>query len=151
MVIAQFSLADVCPLRMEQRCWNAATPQKAKPSSPLSGPSANRRPLAAGQRFRACPVCDSHGVATGGHTVEWVPEDWDKETGQVTSVYGEVWFTARKFHCPVCNLRLDSEAEIEKAKIDTSWEIENAGWRGYEPQDDDDAAYERWREESYER
>ena len=71
--------------------------------------------LAAGQKFHACPVCDSHDIATGGHTVEWVPDDWDKETGQVTNIYGAVWFTAEKFHCPVCNPRLDSEAEIEKA------------------------------------
>lgn len=34
-----------------------------------------------------------------------------------------VWFTAQKFRCPVCNLRLDSQAEIEEAKVDTSREI----------------------------
>ena len=104
-------------------------------------------PLTDAQRFCACPVCDSHAVATGGHTVEWVPDDWDKETGQVTNVYGGVCFTAQKFHCRVCNLRLDSEAEIEAAGIGTSWEIEDPDWREYEPQDDGDAAYERWRED----
>jgi hypothetical protein len=103
-------------------------------------------PLTAGQRFRACPVCDSHGVATGGHGVEWVPDDWDKDTGQVINVSGEVWFTAQKFYCPVCNLRLDSIAEIDKV-FDPVWEIEDADWREYEPQDDGDAAYERWRED----
>jgi hypothetical protein len=104
-------------------------------------------PLTAAQRFRACPVCDSHGIATGEHTVEWVADDWDKETGQVTNVYGEVWFTAQKFHCRGCDLRLDSEAEIDAAGIGTAWQIEDADWRTYEPQDDGDAAYERWRED----
>ena len=103
-------------------------------------------PLTEGQRFRACPVCDSHAVATGGHGVEWIPDDWDKDTGQVTNVSGEVWFTAQKFYCPVCKLRLDSVAEIDKV-FDPVWEIEDADWREYEPQDDGDAAYERWRED----
>lgn len=116
-------------------------------------------PLADDQRFHPCPVCDSHGIATGVHSVEWVPDDWDKETGEVTNAYGEVWFIAQKFHCPVCNLRLDSGAEIEKAQIGTSWEIEDADWRDYasdewrdyDPRDADDADYERWREERHER
>jgi hypothetical protein len=111
--------------------------------------------LAVDQRFHPCPVCDSYGIATGGHSVDWTPDDWDKETGEVTNARGEVWFTAQKFRCPVCNLRLDSGAEIEKAGIDTTWEIEDADWRDYEPQDwqdydprdDDDADYEHWREE----
>jgi hypothetical protein len=107
-------------------------------------------PLTDDQRFHACPVCDSHGIATGRHTVEWVPDDWDKETGQVTNVYEGVWFTAQKFGCRVCNLRLDSEAEIDAAGIDTAWEIEGADWRDYEPQDDGDAAFERWRDETHE-
>jgi hypothetical protein len=45
---------------------------------------------------------------------------------------------------------LDSEAEIDAAGIDTAWEIEDADWRDYEPQDDGDAAYERWRDETHE-
>jgi hypothetical protein len=114
-------------------------------------------PLTISQRFRACPVCDSHGIATGGHTVDWFPDDWDKETGEVTNARGEVWFTAQKYHCPLCNLRLDSEAEIEQAELDTSWEIEDADWRDYEsqnwqdydPRDDDDADYEHRREERH--
>ena len=47
-------------------------------------------PLTAGQRLHRCPVCESSGIATGDHGVEWVPTGWDKETGQVTSVDGEV-------------------------------------------------------------
>jgi hypothetical protein len=57
-------------------------------------------PLTAGQRLHRCPVCESSGIATGDHGVEWVPTDWDKETGQVTSVDGEVWFTAQACHTP---------------------------------------------------
>ena len=139
-------------------CSNAATRPKARPSSPRSGPSADPPPWRTDQRFHACPVCDSHGIATGGHSVEWVPDDWDKETGEVTNAVGEVWFSAQKFRCPVCNLRLDSGAEIDKA-FDPVWEIEDADWRDYEPQDwldydprdDDDADYEHWREERRER
>ena len=52
-------------------------------------------PLTASQRLHRCPVCESFGIATGGHGVEWVPADWDKETGRVTNVDGEVWFTAQ--------------------------------------------------------
>ena len=109
--------------------------------------------LTAAQRFRPCPVCDSFGIATGGHTVEWVPGDWDKETGDVTNVDGEVWFSAHSFHCPVCGLRLDSQAEIDAGAFDPVWEIEDADWRDYEPDryNDEDAAYERWGEERDER
>lgn len=83
------------------------------------------------QRFHPCPVCDSHGIATGGHDV----------------IDREVWFAAQKFHCQLCGLRLDSEAEIDEL-FDPVWEIEDADWRDYEPADDGDAAYERLREET---
>jgi hypothetical protein len=73
--------------------------------------------------------------------VEWVPADWDKETGQVTNVDGEVWFTAQAFHCRVCGLHLDSQAEID-ACFDPVWEIEDADWRDYESDYDEDSAYE---------
>lgn len=107
-------------------------------------------PLADDQRFRTCPVCGSAGVATGEHGVEWEPDDWDKDTGRVSHVDAQVWFTARSFRCPVCRLRLDSEAEIDKA-FDPVWQIEDADWRDYEPSyyDDSDAAYERWREDRH--
>ena len=90
------------------------------------------------------PVCDSSALATGTHTVEWVESDWDKETGEVSHVEGEVWFTAQAFHCPVCGMRLDSEAEIDAAGIKTAWEIEGADWRNYEPGYDQDAPCEHW-------
>jgi hypothetical protein len=37
--------------------------------------------LTTSQRLHRCPVCESSGIATGDHGVEWVPTDWDKETG----------------------------------------------------------------------
>lgn len=107
-------------------------------------------PLTAGQRLHRCPVCESSGIATGDHGVEWVPTDWDKETGQVTSVDGEVWFTAQAFRCRVCGLHLDSQAEID-ACFDPVWEIEDADWRDYEIDYDEDDAYEHWREDMHER
>lgn len=56
--------------------------------------------------------------------------DWDKETGEVTNADASVWFTADSFRCPVCGLRLDSQAEID-ACFDPVWEIEEADWRDY--------------------
>jgi hypothetical protein len=93
-------------------------------------------------------VCGSDGIATGEHTVEWNPDDSYKEASQVPNFVGEVWFTAQKFFCPVCHLRLDSKAEIDTAGIETAWQIEGADWREYEQEPlDEDAPYERWREE----
>jgi hypothetical protein len=97
------------------------------------------------QRPHKCPVCDSFGTATGEHTVDWDVADWDKETGNVTSVAPTVWFSAQAFHCPVCGLHLDSQAEIDKC-FDPVWEIEDADWRDYEPEDDLREADEHWRE-----
>jgi hypothetical protein len=104
--------------------------------------------LADDQRFRECPICGADGVATGEHSVEYVPADWDKETGEVTNVAPEVWFAADSFRCNVCRLQLDSTDLIDKA-FDPCWEVEDADWRDYEPYavDDGDAAFERWREE----
>jgi hypothetical protein len=55
----------------------------------------------------------------------------DKETGQVTNAEGEgeVWFTAQAFHCRVCGLRLNTEAEIDAAGMYIAWQIEDADWR----------------------
>jgi hypothetical protein len=104
--------------------------------------------LTTSQHFRTCPVCGSYGIATGEHTVEWVASDFDKETGAITNAEPEVWFSAQSFQCRICRLRLDSEAEIDKA-FDPVWEIEDASWHDFEPDlgDGEDAAYERWREE----
>ena len=70
-----------------------------------------------------------------------------EETGQVTNVDGEGRFTAHVFRCPVCGLRLDSEAEIDAAGIETAWQIEDADWRDYESEYDEDA-YEHLDDES---
>lgn len=107
----------------------------------------NSAVLTHSERFRQCPVCDSQGIATGEHSVEFEPGDWDRETGQVRNVVPEVWFSARSYRCNACGLRLGSQAEIDKV-FDPVWEIEDADWRDYEPDyDDEDIAYERWREE----
>jgi hypothetical protein len=100
------------------------------------------------ERFRQCPVCGSHSIAIGEHSVEYEPADWDKDTGEVTNVVPEVWFSARSFRCNVCGLRLDSQAEMDKV-FDPVWQIEDADWREYEQlfYDGEDDAYERWREE----
>jgi hypothetical protein len=99
------------------------------------------------QRFLGCPVCGSDGIATGEHTVEWVPDEGQKKVGQVHDYDRQVWFTAKAFQCPVCKLRLDSEAEIDAAGMNTAWHIEDADLRDYEEPMDEDASYEHWREE----
>jgi len=104
-------------------------------------------PLTGAQRLHACPVCDSFGIATGEHTVDWEVTDWDKETGQATHAEGVVWFTAQAFHCQVCGLHLDSQAEID-ACFDPVWEVKDADWHDYEPEYDEDGAYEHWREDT---
>lgn len=105
-------------------------------------------PLTADQRFRDCAVCGSDGIVTGEHTVKWNPDDSDKEASQGPNFVGEVWFTAQEFFCPVCRFRLASEGEIDAAGMETAWEIEGADWREYEQQPlEEDAPYERWREE----
>lgn len=99
--------------------------------------------LADNQRHHKCPVCDSFGVAAGTYDVDWEAGDWDKETGDVTNADAIVWFTADSFHCSVCGLRLDSQAEID-ACFDPVWEVEDADWRDYEP---DYELPEDWRDE----
>jgi hypothetical protein len=122
-------------------------------------------PLTRDQQFRDCPVCGSDGIATGEYDfdVNFIEEE-EEETGSrhvgaiavddydeepvFRDVAEEVWFTARRFHCPVCNLRLDSEAEIGAAGIDARWQIEDANWIDYEPPyDEADEDYVRRREE----
>lgn len=101
-------------------------------------------PRTAEQEFYDCPVCGSGGIATGSHNI-WGP--LGEPTG-IPMLDAEDWFTAQQFHCPVCNLRLDSAAEIDAAGMETAWEVEDVGRRDREqPIDDGDAAYERWREE----
>lgn len=129
---------------LEQRCTTegealVAAAQALSSSAPLTDE----------QRFRTCPVCGSAGIATGEHAVKYVPIDWAKESGGVTDVDAQVWFTASSFRYPVCRLRLDSMTEIDKA-FDPVWQIKDADFRDYEPDyDDGDAAYERWREDRH--
>jgi hypothetical protein len=87
------------------------------------------------QRFHPCPICDSHGIATGNHDV----------------IDREVWFATEEFHCQLCGLRLDSDAEVEEL-LEPVWKIEDADWREYEPEiyDDGDSAYEHWRDRASE-
>jgi hypothetical protein len=105
------------------------------------------QPLADKQQFCVCPVCDCYGIATGWHNIKWQADEWDGDTGEVTNVYGEVWFNPETFRCRFCDFRLDSEVEVVQAGI-PAWELQDADPRDYmPPDDDDDAGYERWRED----
>jgi hypothetical protein len=65
-----------------------------------------------------CPACDSRGLASGEVTVEWGTED--------------VWFSAHRFICPICGLRLDSMEEIDQV-TDPVWEIDEDPYLYDEP------------------
>ena len=66
------------------------------------------------------------------------------ETGAVTDIEGTVWFTALKFGCRVCGLRLDSAPQVAAAGMEPRWRVVDADWRDYEPPFDEDAVYEPW-------
>jgi uncharacterized protein (DUF952 family) len=88
-----------------------------------------------------CPVCQSTGVATGVHDVDYEAE-W--EDGEVVNAYPTVLFRAEGFRCRVCGFRLDSAAEWVTTGMEKSWEVEGANPREYEPPFDQDA-YDEWR------
>jgi hypothetical protein len=100
------------------------------------------------QTFRDCPVCGSGGIATGEYNIWGGGGGPGRAFVPVPDMTDEVWFDAQTFSCPVCNLRLDSVAEIDAAGLDTSWQVEGVNWgdRG-SPFVDEDAAYEHYREE----
>jgi hypothetical protein len=83
-----------------------------------------------------CPVCDSLGLAFGVHDVEYEPGE--EEDGQVVGVRSVVWFTPSEFVCRVCDLRLDSPAEIVEAGMESRWEHVGANPRRYEEPPDPD-------------
>lgn len=104
---------------------------------------ASPQSLGTGQERAYCPACESPGVASGYKEVEWGYEGDEDVTFRATS--GIVFFTAEAFACGVCGLRLDLEAELTAAGMESRWEIEGAD--PYEPDPgDEDAAYERWRD-----
>ena len=80
---------------------------------PRSGLSANRRPWQRPE-FRACPVCDSHGIATAG-----TPSSGSLTTGTRRPAghqrLARSGSPRRNSTARYATLRLDSQAEIEKA------------------------------------
>jgi hypothetical protein len=108
-------------------------------------------PLAPDESVMRCPVCESNGVALGSYDVEYGDPDWDH--GVLVNVDAFVVFTAVRFFCRICRLRLDNPAELAAAKVNPSWQIEDADPREYEPayEIDEDAAYDAWRDERAER
>jgi hypothetical protein len=77
-----------------------------------------------------CPVCDSLGLATGLHDVEYRPSD--RKGRRVIGVSPVVWFIPSTFECRVCHLRLDSSAEIIEAGMEPRWQHEGADPRKYQ-------------------
>jgi hypothetical protein len=69
-----------------------------------------------------CPACSATGLASGEHTVEWKDKE-DIIPYRRSNYDGIVWFTAYRYACPVCGLRLTSIDEIDKVQ-DPVWELE---------------------------
>jgi hypothetical protein len=94
-------------------------------------------------------VCGSDAIATGEDSVDTVLSEGPQPADLwLTRVHQELWLHAWKLHCPVCNLRLDSDAEMRAAGIETSWALEDADPSHSEQAlDDADAGYDRQREE----
>lgn len=80
-----------------------------------------------------CPACKAVGIATGEHAVEWRDEDYIS-SDRTSNYDGTVWFTANRFACLVCGLRLASIDEIDKVQ-DPVWELE--------PEETDPYMYDR--------
>ena len=87
---------------------------------------ANVQPLNNNQARTECPACESTGVATGRHDVEW-----DHEPDEEGNLFGTEWFVAGRFACSACDLQLDSAAELTAARIQSRWEIGDADARNY--------------------
>lgn len=87
-----------------------------------------------------CPVCGSMGLAVGEHYVEWGDVDEVNEGG--VRFFGNVTFSAERFGCPVCGLRLDTVEEIEASGADAEWEVDGADPYFYaDPPQDEDGDY----------
>jgi hypothetical protein len=69
-----------------------------------------------------CPACNSVGRASGSHTVEWRDSE-ERDAAHPSNHDGIVWFSAERFTCPICGLRLDDMNEIDKV-TDPVWEME---------------------------
>jgi hypothetical protein len=67
--------------------------------------------------------------------------DWPEGTG----VAPVIWLTAQAFHCQVCGLHLDSQAEIYLCFDPDAEPVTDA--RNIEPEDD--AGYEHWRRDMH--
>lgn len=89
-----------------------------------------------------CPACESDGVAQGWHSVD-VDGEIDKDG--IPNAWAWVVFTPSSFACTWCGLRLDSPAELKAARVESQWPIPDLNPSDFES-DDDDAAYEAWRD-----
>jgi hypothetical protein len=85
-------------------------------------------------------------VGTGFRAVE--ARDYERDPdGNILRPILSVSFYAESFACPVCGLKLDSPAEIEAAGMESPWDEGTEGVDVYSPPYDEDAEYERWRDE----
>jgi hypothetical protein len=78
-----------------------------------------------------CPVCGSQGVAGGEMSVDVAGDHED-------DVWAWVHFDPTGFSCPMCGLRLDTQAEVVAAGIPAGWDLPDLDPYGFMPRDSAD-------------
>jgi hypothetical protein len=129
IVAARANLAEYDPVLLEAiRHWAAA------------------QVLSRDQAFAECVACNSQGVATGFRDVG--AEDFERDPdGNILRPILSVSFYAESFACSVCGLKLGSLGEIRAAEMEVAWDEGPEEVDTYSQPYDEDAEYERSREE----
>jgi hypothetical protein len=79
-----------------------------------------------------CPSCGGLGILAGDQVGEEFTDDHDPENPWVEFVEKE--YSADEFFCPVCQLRLNGQIELEACEIDTDIKEIEEREREYEPE-----------------
>ncbi|MDP3512318.1 MAG: hypothetical protein Q8S20_06185 [Sulfuritalea sp.] len=77
-----------------------------------------------------CPACKSRAFIAGITIYEEIADEDDPDTGEETV---DVTLGAEEFHCPSCELHLNSRDEIEAAELDVERTVTEMRQREYEP------------------
>ena len=77
-----------------------------------------------------CPACGSRSFVAG---VKYAEEVSDQDDGYSEEETVDIMLSASEFHCPSCDLQLDSRDEIEAVGLVTDWTETETRQREYEP------------------
>jgi len=78
-----------------------------------------------------CPACSGNAILAGDQVDEEILDEYDEENPWEETV--EKYYVADSFFCPVCQLRLNSQAELEAGGLETSYSEVETREREYEP------------------